>query len=164
MKWAELPSSAQDSLLTFSLDEQAFALWLSDTVGVVRAVAITPLAGAPPVVEGIVNVRGDIVPVFDVRARFGLASLPVRRSDQLLLARASGRTVALRVDRALGIVEVAPEDLKEIQEVARSVGGVAGVAKLAHGLTVIADLETFLTAAEAEELGSALAHAEEEAR
>ena len=163
MKWAELPSSSpQDSLLTFSLDAQTFALWLGDTIGVIRAVAIVPLAGAPPVVEGIINVRGDIVPVFGVRARFGLPPVPVRRSDQFLLARTSSRTVALRIDRALAIVDVGPEDLKEITDVTRSTGGVAGVAKLAHGLTVIADLDTFLTAAEAEELGTALAQVQEE--
>ena len=162
MKWAEPSLSAQDGLLTFSLDAQTFALWLRDTVSVIGAVAITPLAGAPPVVEGIVNVRGDVVPVFGIRARFGLPPVPVRRSDQLLLARTADRTVALRVDRALAIVEVAPGELTEIQEVARSAGGVAGVARLAHGLTVIADLETFLTAAEADELGRALARTEED--
>lgn len=163
MKWAELPSSsARDSLLTFSLDAQTFALWLGDTIGVIRAVAIAPLAGTPPVVEGIINVRGEIVPVFGVRARFGLPPVPVRGSDQFLLARTSSRMVALRIDRALAIVDVGPDDLKEIIDVTRSTGGVAGVAKLAHGLTVIAELDTFLTAAEAEELGTALAQVQEE--
>ena len=165
MKSADPPSSlAQNGLLTFSLDMQTFGLWLNDTVGVIRAVAITPLAGAPPVVEGIVNVRGDIVPVFGIRARFGLPPVPVRPTDQLLLARAADRMVALRVDRALSIVELASEELIEIQHVARSAGGVAGVARLSEGLTVIADLQSFLTAAEAEELGCALADAEEDAR
>lgn len=149
--------------MTFVLDAQTFAVWLSDVVSLVRAVAITPLAGAPTVVEGVVNVRGEIVPVFGIRARFGLPSVPVRPSDQLLLARASDRMVALRVDRALGIVDVAPEELKEIRAVTRSNGGVAGIAKLAHGLIVIADLETFLTAAEADDLGAALADALEAA-
>lgn len=159
MTGGKLPSS-HDRLLTFSLDAQTFGLWLRDTVGVVRAVSITPLAGAPAAIEGIVNVRGDIVPVFGIRERFGLPAMPVRVSDQLLLARAGGRTVALRVDRALTIIDVAPDDLEEIRNVARSSAGVAGVAKLADGLTVIADLETFLTAAEAEDLGQALAAAQ----
>lgn len=163
MTGGKLPASP-DRLLTFSLDAQIFGLWLRDTLGVVRAVSITPLAGAPRVIEGIINVRGDIVSVFDIRARFGLRTIPIRASDQLLLARAGGRNVALRVDRALTIIEVAPDDLAEIRDVARSAGGVAGVAKLADGLTVIADLETFLTAAEAEDLERALADAHEAQR
>lgn len=88
----ELPSSsARECLLTFALDAQIFAVWLSDVVSLVRAVAITPLAGAPPLVEGVMNVRGEIVPVFGISARFGLPAVPVRPSDQLLLARASDR-------------------------------------------------------------------------
>ena len=151
------------TLVTFSLNSQTFGLWLEDMVEAVRAVAITPLARAPAAVEGIINVRGEVVPVFDLRTRFGLPPAPVRPADHLLIARAGDRKVAFRVDYVLGLREVSPDEIQEIQSLVQVAGGIAGVAKLAQGLVVIAALETFLSAAEEAALDEALAETAETA-
>ncbi|WP_259279439.1 chemotaxis protein CheW [Pedomonas mirosovicensis] len=149
------------TLVTFSLNSQTFGLWLEDMVEAVRAVAITPLARAPAAVEGIINVRGEVVPVFDLRTRFGFPPAPVRPADHLLIARAGDRKVAFRVDHVLGLREVSPDEIQEIQSLVQVAGGIAGVAKLAQGLVVIASLETFLSAAEEATLDEALAETAE---
>lgn len=63
-------------------------------------VAISPLPGAPPVVEGVVNVRGKVVPVFDLRGRFGLPPPPADPGQHLIILSGSPRTAAVRVDAA----------------------------------------------------------------
>lgn len=151
------------TLVAFGLDTRIFGLWLEDMVEAVRAVAITPLARAPEAVEGIISVRGEVVPVFGLRTRFGLAPVPVRPTEHLLIARAGNRKVAFRVDRILGLREVSPEELREIRSLVQVAGGVAGVAALAEGLVVIAALETFLSAAEEAALDEALPDARAEA-
>lgn len=145
------------TLVAFSLDAQTFGLWLEDMVEAIRAVAITPLARAPAAVEGVINVRGEVVPVFGLRTRFGFAPAPVRPTDHLLIARAGDRKAAFRVDQILGLREVSPDELQEIQSLVQVGGGIAGVAKLAQGLVVIAALETFLSATEEDALDKALA-------
>jgi purine-binding chemotaxis protein CheW len=144
-------------LLTFDLGSQRCALVLADVVEVVRVVAMAHLPDAPPLVEGIVNLRGEVVPVFDLRARFGLAPKAVELSDHLLIARAGPRTVAIRVDCARALVEVDPRD---IDRPVTSGNALAGVAKLADGLALIHDLATFLSASEAQALDTALVAAD----
>lgn len=140
-------------LLTFDLDSQRCAVALDNVVEVVRMVAMAHLPDAPPLVEGMINLRGRVVPVLDLRARFGLASKGVALTDHLVIARAGSRTVAIRVDRARALVDVGPGDV----DAAVSTGNaVAGVAKLPDGLVLIHDLATFLSTAEAVRLDAAV--------
>jgi purine-binding chemotaxis protein CheW len=143
-------------ILVFSLDEGRYALPAADVLEVLPAVAVAPLPQAPRIVEGIVNVRGRIVPVLDVRARFRRAARPLAPEQHLVLARAGERTVALRVDCASELVHVDEAAISDPRAAVPGVGYVAGVAKLAEGIVLIHDIETFLSAAEAAELDSAL--------
>lgn len=138
-------------LVVFALGGQSFALLARDVRELVRAVAVTPLPKAPPIIEGVINARGRIVPVLDVRARFGLPAKPLEPSDHMIVADAGSRVVALRADRATDLVQVAHKDI----ETAEAMPYVAGIAKLPDGIVVIHDLRTFLSASEAAELDAA---------
>jgi purine-binding chemotaxis protein CheW len=141
-------------LLTFTIDDRRFALSAGDVSEIVRAVAITPLPAAPSVVDGVIDLRGEVVPVFNLRRRFGLATREVDPGDQFIIARTHRRVAALHVDRALDIVDA--------DTPSGAVGGtplhpaIAGVATLADGLALISDVDTFLSQAEAESLETAL--------
>ena len=144
-------------LLLFTLDSHRFALPLDRVHEIVHAVEITPLAGAPGVVEGVVGVRGAVVPVLDVRARFRLPARPVRLSDHLVLAEGAGRLVALRVDRAVGMEEVPPEAMTMPGANDPAMAHLAGVVTLDDGMVLVHDLDAFLSQAEADALARALA-------
>ncbi|HEX3159713.1 MAG TPA: chemotaxis protein CheW [Gemmatimonadaceae bacterium] len=144
-------------LLLFTLDSHRFALPLDRVREIVHAVEITPLAGAPGVVEGVVDVRGAVVPVLDVRARFRLPARPVRLSDHLVLAEGAGRLVALRVDRAVGTDEVPPEAVTMPGANDPAMAHLAGVVTLDDGMVLVHDLDAFLSQAEADALARALA-------
>ncbi|HEY0971117.1 MAG TPA: chemotaxis protein CheW [Gemmatimonadales bacterium] len=139
-------------LLLFSIDDLRFALPVSAVRETVRAVAITPLAGAPGVVEGVIDVRGTVTPVLDMRARFRLPPRPVRPSDHMVLAEAAGRQVALRVDRVLEVATVTGEDVRAARDDDPSMRHLAGVARLPDGLVLVGDLDAFLTQGEREAL------------
>ena len=124
-----------------------------------RAVSIAPLPKSPPIVEGVINVRGTLVPVLDIRQRFGLPSSPVSPSDHLILAEAGGRTVALRVDRAHELIPVAPHDIIPADITVPGAGMVSGLARLPDGVLVIHDLERFLSLDEAKATDKALVEA-----
>ena len=146
-------------LLTFELGSLPCALPTRVLVEVARAVAITPLPKAPPIIEGLVNLRGAIVPVLDVRRRFGLEPRALTPDQHFLIAWSGPRVVALRVDRALDLVAV---DEHAIDSAARAAPGaehVAGIARLPDGLLVIYDLETLLGLEEGREVDGAVAEA-----
>lgn len=95
-KKTRLDQDAQ--LLTFRLDDQEYALHIADVVQVVRMVAITPAPKAPEIVEGMINLRGKVIPVIDLRKRFDLLLKPYGLNNHLLIAQTDGRVMALIVD------------------------------------------------------------------
>ena len=143
-------------VLVFSLNGLRYGLPVADVHEVVRAVALTPLPKAPPIVEGVINARGHLVPVLDVRARFRLPAKALTPSDFFVLARAGERLVALRVDPGLYLAQVASGDVEALDRVVSGAGYVAGVGKLPDGLVLIHDLRTFLASAESAQLVEAL--------
>ena len=138
------------SILAFRVGESRFGVRSADVREVVRAVALTPLAGAPAVIEGIFNWRGEIVSVLDLRKRFRLPPKPLS-ADEHLVVIAGRRMRAFRADRVVEIAEV-PEELAE----APASEKIAGVARTEDGLAVILDLDAFLDEAESAALDSAL--------
>ena len=143
-------------ILIFELGSTRFGLPSAAVRELHRAVALVALPKAPPIVEGIINVRGCIVPVLDIRARFGLTARALSHTDHFILALAGERLVALRVDRALDVVRVEPQQLERPEAGWKDVAYVAGVAKLHDGLVLIHDLATFLDAAERQTLNDAV--------
>ena len=150
-------------VLLFTLEQQRYALPLEDVRELVRAVRLTPLPRAPAVVEGLFSLRGELLPVLDMRRRFRLPARALRPSDHFIIAQVDARAVALRVDRAEGLLALEPGLLDATPRTLPGVGYVAGALKLPDGLVLLHDLRTFLSAAEAMQLETALA-AEERAR
>lgn len=144
-------------ILTFGIAGVRFGLHASIVRELARSVLITPLSGAPSVVEGLVNVRGTVVPVFDLRIRFRFPAKPVELSDRLVIFDAGGRVAAFRADWVEGLAEAEPGTVAEAGKVTSTAGYVAGIAKLAGGLVLIHDPVEFLKASEEEALETAMA-------
>ena len=145
-----------DQLVVFHLDEQRYALHLACVERTVAAVEVTPLPGAPGIVAGIVNVQGSVVPVFDLRRRFGLPERVPALSERLIVARTSTRRVALIADAVAGVLGCPMEDRIAIAEIFPGGRHIEGVVKLADGLVLIHDLDRFLTLDEEKALDGAL--------
>lgn len=133
------------ALVTFALDRQRYAIRLADVRRSVRVVAVTPLPGAPEIVLGIVDLGGEVLPVIDLRSRFGHARRDVRLSDHLLIARAGTRWVALRVDETLGVLDVPLTDIVATDSVLPGLTLVDGTVRCEDGLILIHDLRRLLS-------------------
>jgi purine-binding chemotaxis protein CheW len=143
-------------LLVVEIGRQRYALLLASVREIHRAVTIVTLPRAPPIIEGVIDVRGTVIPVLDLRARFGLPPREVEPDDHLVVAWAGERLVAIRVDQAR---EIAHVEASAIQRAATSSPGiehVAGVARLMDGVVLIHDLAHFLSAAESAHLDATL--------
>jgi len=150
---APLASNVMVPIVPFVMDGHRFGLLAGDVREVLRAATPSPLPRAPAIVLGLLNVRGELVPVLDVRSRFGLRPRALAHADHLVVATAGARTVAFAVEAADVLLEVASGTV----DVARTHGEhVAGVVKLDDGTLIIYDLTTFLSQAEADQLDAAL--------
>jgi purine-binding chemotaxis protein CheW len=149
-------------LLTIVVGERRFAVLAAAVRAVVRAVAVTAPPRAPAIVEGLIDFRGTLVPVLDIRRRIGVAPLPLSLDQHFVIARSGPRTICLRVDRAVDLVSVDETAIASAPSVLPGVEQVAGIATLPDGLVVIHDLDRFLSLEEAAQVDAVLAAAQPE--
>lgn len=143
--------------LAFRIDSLTLGVLLTAVSRVLPAQALTMLPGAPAHVQGVIDVGGEIVPVYDARSRFGLAPRAQALGDVLLLLQTSTRTVCLPADQVCGIVALVESDIVGVADAVPGAEHIAGVASLPDGLLLVHDLERFLTPAAQQQLAVALA-------
>lgn len=155
-----LPAMTERSaklLVVFTLDGMRLALGIEAVSRVVRAAEISPLPGAPAGVRGVVNVQGEIVPVFDLRKRLGLAARALRASDHFVLARTGAHTVAVMVDTVIGVVEAGSHEPVQPSAMLLSSGvSIRGAVSIEGEIVLIHDLELFLSPEQETALAAAL--------
>lgn len=147
------------SLVAFNLEGIFLALPLDRVARAVRAVAATPLPQAPAIVCGVVNVQGRIVPVINLRRRFGLAERETGLDDQLLIAHSATRMLAMIVDAVVGVIECDEKDFVAVDSVVAGTRHLTGIVKGPDGMVLIHDLDSFLSLEEERALDAALSPA-----
>jgi purine-binding chemotaxis protein CheW len=134
--------------LIFELAGRRFGVPAPDVQELVRIVTITPPVPGSGPIEGVINLRGSVVPVFDLRARLGLPGRAPDASESLVIARRAGRLVAFRIDRALDLATLYTGDVESSGLLDAGDDPATGVAKLPGGLVVLLDLESLMAAIE----------------
>lgn len=139
-----------------TVDGQTYALHLEAVDRVVRMAEVTRLPEAPEVVEGIVNIQGEVLPVVSIRRRLGLARRTIGVSDSLIVARARARRVAIIAESVLGVAERPAAAVVSAGDLARGIEHIEGVLKTSDGLVLIQDLDRFFSPEEDRSLDRAL--------
>ncbi len=145
-----------EQIVEFTLDEQLYALPLQAVERVIHAVEITRLPGAPEIVPGIINVHGRIIPVVDIRKRFGLQAKEIDTADRIILADTGKRQVALPADSVTGMRDLLPRQHEPSAKTLPFAKHLKGVAKTDDGLILIYSLDKFLSLDEEQKLELAM--------
>lgn len=142
-----------EKLLVFALSDLRCALQISDVERILHAVAISPVPKAPEIILGLINVRGSVIPVLNVRRLFQLPEVEMTLHDQLIIARtSSSRPVAILVDNVLGVAEFGAEDLIAPEELYPGIEYLKGITRLKDDIIYIYDLDNFLSMEEKKEI------------
>ena len=111
---------AQLQLIIFRLAEEEFAVPIGEVREIIRSVPVTPVPGPGEFVRGMINVRGEIAVVVDLKRRFALSG--VEAGPKHFVITAQGRNLfAFLVDEVTEILRISPEDLKPSPEIATEV-------------------------------------------
>lgn len=145
--------------LVFSLDDKHFALPLDTVQRVVQAVEITILRGVPAIVRGIINYKGTILPVFDIRPRFHLPQREIQPDDQFIIVDTAGRTIALLVDTVVDNIEISSREMIPPAGILDETLFLDGILKMEDGIMLIPDLNNILTQPEDQALEKAIERA-----
>jgi purine-binding chemotaxis protein CheW len=103
---AGAPADPVVELCAFRVGEDEYALDLRRIREVLTPVPVRPVPRAPEVLEGVVDVRGEVIPVVDARRRFGLPAAPGGPRSRILLVKLGDRVLAVLVDAVLEVMRV----------------------------------------------------------
>lgn len=105
-----------DLYVLFQVGNEDYGLPAADVVVMESFDGATRVPGAPAWVEGLVQIRGEVLPVIDLRKRFGLPPVDRSLDHRVVVIRHGGRAVGLLVDRAREVVSIARDALREPPE------------------------------------------------
>src|SRR5579875_1359971 len=97
---------ARRSLLSFRVNGQAFAVDVARVREVRGWTAPTPVPAAPPYLQGVMNLRGAVLPVVDLNVRLGFHEKPMTRRHVVIIAQTGQRLLGAVADEAIDIIEV----------------------------------------------------------
>ena len=142
-------ATAQDSYILFTLAGTSYAMPSPDVRHIEMVEHVTAVPNAPPFVDGVVFSRGQVVPVVNLRARFGFERAAYDERTRLLVVQAEGRVVGLVADAAREFVSIPDSAIHPPHEALRGMSGayLAGVATLGDRMVLILDTAEILKSA-----------------
>lgn len=140
-------------LVSFKLDDEEFGVNIRNVQEINRAVEITKVPDAPDFVEGVINLRGQVIPVINLRRRFGLPRRENDKETRIMVVEIGGKVVGFVVDLVNEVLRIPSSTVEPPPIVAGiDVEYLSGVGKLDKRLLIILDLEKILSTEEIAQL------------
>jgi len=141
-----VPEAEVHPYVTFFLGREEFGLPILGSREIARVGEITRIPEAPPHVRGVLNVRGRVVPIVELRTRLGLQAAPLTLRSRVIIVEAHGRLFGLLVDRVSRIAKISASAIKPAPAQAPSPGAdhVTGIAEMGAEPIVLLDLDKVL--------------------
>lgn len=133
-------------LVTFGLGRECYGVPIESVQEIIRADGITPVPGAPRHVRGVINLRGRIIPVVDLRKRFSLPEVAESDQQRIMVVELGVKRLGMLVDSVSQVLKVPAALVEEIPEEAVSIDEkyLLGVGKLEQRLVFIVELSRTL--------------------
>lgn len=128
-----------EQLVVFGLGQHQYALGISEVREILRVTEITPVPEMPAYVEGVINLRGAVLPVLNLRLRLGLERMPSDQQTRIILVEAEDNLFGLIVDRVLEVNTYDPDELERPEGMGLAKGILAGIVKKAETMWLIID-------------------------
>lgn len=137
-------------LVTFAISEEEFGIDILRVQEIIRMMPITRVPSSPPAVEGVINLRGKVIPVIDLRQRFGLPSREHDNQTRIIVIEIHGMIVGFVVDGVSEVLRIKSDTVEAPPAVVAGVDSeyIKGVGKLDDRLLILLDLDKLLTSEE----------------
>ncbi len=152
-------TSSQLQLVTFELGGEVYGIDIMKVEGIVKIEEVRQVPYAPDYVEGIFNLRGEIIPVINLHRRFRLKKVELSEEDQLLsgfvIISVDGMNIAVMIDKVSRVVTVGTHEIQPPPQVISGIGAeyIQGVVHRDDGYLVILDIRRLFDVRELQQLG-----------
>lgn len=130
----------------FRIGNEMYGVRIGAVREIVRVPEITTVPSAPDIIEGVINLRGKIIPVMDLRKRFGLTEIVQDKRNRILVVELEGKLIGLIVNAASEVLKIPPSDIEAPSSVFAEGESsyVTGVGKLKGRLIILLDINKLL--------------------
>ena len=137
-------------IVGFRVGRETYGVPITAVHEIVRVPEITAVPDAPDYLEGVINLRGKIVSIIDLRKRFGEASAQPTNRNRILVAEVNGKLLGLVVDSASEVLRIAHSEIEAPPALVQEgrLNCVTGVGKLRGRLVILIDLARLLPSSE----------------
>ncbi len=147
-------------LVTFNLGKEQYGIDIMQVEGIVREHEIRNIPNAPAFVEGIFNLRGDILPVINLHKRFHLEKIKKDESDELLsgliIIKVNGMKLAVKIDKVAKVITINKNKIQPPPQMIKGIGSeyIEGVTPLEDQYIIILDIDRLFALKELKQLES----------
>lgn len=146
-------------LVTFWLEDEEYSIDILSVQEIIRDMDYTRVPRSPDFVIGVINLRGKVIPVVDLRMRFGLSPSESRSSTRIIVIDVGGKTVGLKVDSVSEVLRLPAstvEPTPSLVSTGLDTDYFKGVGKIDDRLIILLDVDRILTPSEQDALGAML--------
>ncbi|HJV75146.1 MAG TPA: chemotaxis protein CheW [Noviherbaspirillum sp.] len=139
-----------DEFLAFTLGEEEYGVVILNVQEIRGYETVTRIANAPEFIKGVVNLRGIIVPVVDMRIKFNLGTPTYDQFTVVIILNIGGRVVGMVVDSVSDVISLAPEQIKPAPEVGSALNTeyLIGLGTLDQRMLILVDIDKLMSSAE----------------
>ena len=139
--------SKEVQLVTFRLGTEEYGINIMQVQEIIRLPAIVWVPKAPSFVEGVINLRNEVIPVIDLAKRLGVSSEDRTDASRVVIANICDNLVGLVVDSVSEVMRIQTDDIEPLPNVMTSANGrfLKGIAKLDDRLIILLDIESTLS-------------------
>ena len=153
---AEKVAVEEKQLVVFNLGEEAYAVDITMVREIIQLQAITRVPGTPPSVEGVINLRGSIIPIVDLRKRFQLSKIERDKDTRIVVVNCKGQDVGVIVDSVAQVLRIPVDSIEPASSVfsGEHLEHLMGIVKLSNRLVIMLDMDRVLSRQEIAAIGS----------
>ncbi len=139
---------ASRQYLTFNLGEERYGLEILKVQEIIGLTRFTPLPNMPPHVRGVINLRGTVVPVVDLRSRFTMEPRPYDKLTSIIVTNVGGKTLGIVVDTVADVMGIPEDAIQNTPSFAASQtiasDYIHAIGKVGNTMVILLDLERVL--------------------
>lgn len=135
--------------VVFMLENEIYGIDINMVNAIEKTQKIMPVPNSPSYIKGIINLRGEVIPVYDIRNKFGLDRND-SDSSKLIITKTKGMLVAIEVDEVREIHDISEEDISEAPEivVSKETSYISKIAKFEERMIIILDVDKLISSDE----------------
>ncbi len=145
--------------LVFTLGKEEYGIDILKVQEIRGYDAVTRLAKSPEFIKGVINLRGHIVPIIDMRIKFGVGNIIYNDFTVVIILNVLGRTVGMVVDGVSDVIELAGDDIKPAPEfgAVMDTAYIQGLGAIGERMIIMVDIEKLMSSQEMALMDTALA-------